>query len=146
MKKIMTFVLALAVFAMSSLGAFAAEYAEVKVDGEVLEFDVPAQIIEGRTMVPMRKIFETFGAKVNWVEEEEMIIANTESGKIAVMKIGFPSLFIKYENEEEFKKVEFDVAPMIIDDRTLVPVRVVSESFGYDVEWDEETSTVLINR
>lgn len=145
MKKILALFVA-GIISLSAFSCFAEEYAEVKINGETLEFDVPAQIIDGRTMVPMRKIFETFGANVSWVESDEMIIANTTAGKIVIMKIGNPTLFIKKENEEVFNRVDFDVAPMIIDNRTLVPVRVVSESFGYEVDWDESTSTVLINK
>lgn len=48
----------------------------VSIDGEIIDFDVEPQIINGRTMVPMRAIFETLGATVLWDEETETITSN----------------------------------------------------------------------
>lgn len=146
MKKIVTLVLAL-VIALSAFGpCFAAEYVDVVIDGNKIEFDVPAQIIDGRTMVPMRKIFETLGAEVEWYEEEQGILALTPQGKVIVMKIGAKRMIVGNIATNEEKKIELDVPPMLVDSRTLVPVRAISESLGYTVGWDEATQTVSINK
>ena len=146
MKKIFTLVLALVIALSAFAPCFAAEYVDVEINGQKIEFDVPAQIINDRTMVPMRKIFETLGAEVEWYEAEQGILALTPQGKVIVMKIGANRMIVGNIATNEEKKVELDVPPMLVDSRTLVPVRAISESLGYNVEWVEETQTVKISK
>lgn len=61
-----------------------------------------------------------------------------------VMQIGQPNLHISNILTGENKVYTMDVPPCIVADRTLVPVRAISESLGMDVQWDEVTRTVLI--
>ena len=114
----------------------------VLIDGVVLDTDVPAQIISDRTMVPMRAIFETLGANVSWLEENQAIIA-TKGSTLIAMKIGVNTLAISSIGGEN-KAVELDVPPQIVDDRTLVPARAISEALGCTVDWDGDTRTVII--
>ena len=116
----------------------------VFVNGTELVADVPAQIINDRTMVPMRAIFERLGADVSWLQEEQAIFA-TRGATLIVMKIGVKTLAISTINGEN-KNVELDVPPQIVNDRTLVPVRAVSEALGCTVGWDGETRTVTITQ
>ncbi len=118
---------------------FASKVDEVTVvlDGEVLNFDVPAQIIDGRTMVPMRAIFEKLGAEVEWDGEANAVHAN-KLGIYIYMPIG--STEIGRNNVSQ----TIDVPAQIVDERTLVPVRVVSEYMGATVSWDQGTKTVYI--
>lgn len=146
MKKIVTLVLALVIALSAFAPCLAAEYVDVEINGQKIEFDVPAQIINDRTMVPMRKIFETLGAEVEWYEAEQGILALTPQGKVIVMKIGANRMIVGNIATNEEKKVELDVPPMLVDSRTLVPVRAISESLGYNVEWVEETQTVKISK
>lgn len=115
----------------------------VKINGEPVEFDVPAQIVEDRTMVPMRKIFETFSAEVAWIPEVQLILAGKGDLMIA-LQIGSPVMQVTNIMTLEERFIELDVPPVIIGDRTLVPVRAISESLGMKVDWDEVTRTVLI--
>ena len=117
-----------------------ADIAEIQVvlDGVKVEFDTPPQIINARTMVPMRAVFEALGAYVEWNEEAESIIAHTEGGDIIKLIIGSADIYI---NDNIYT---MDIAPQIIDDRTLVPVRFVAVAMGYEVSWDEYERTVLI--
>lgn len=126
-----------------NIQAFALELVDVVLDGEVMEFDVPAQIIDDRTMVPMRAIFEELGAEVEWMDEGELIFAIKDT-KVITMKIGqsfftIGNIFTDYSYQKEL-----DVAPMLVDDRTLVPVRAVAESLDCTVDWDEANQTVII--
>lgn len=109
----------------------------IVVNGESLNLDVPAQIIDGRTMVPMRAIFEKLGAKVDWDAENKEVYAY-KPGVLIQMQIGSTTV---YRNTVE---QAIDVPAQIINDRTLVPVRVVSEYMGAIVTWDDETQTVYI--
>ena len=108
-----------------------------------MQFDVPAQIIGDRTMVPMRKIFETFNAQIEWFGETQVIMA-TRGSVIIVMQIGEPTMNVNDIFTGEAKEITLDVPPCIVGDRTLVPVRAISESLGMDVKWDDLTRTVLI--
>ena len=61
-KRIQAVVMSLILIITMSVGSvvFAADNITVKLNGQTLSFDVPPQLINGRTMVPMRKIFEIF--------------------------------------------------------------------------------------
>ncbi len=109
----------------------------VFLDGEQIVFDVPPQTISNRTMVPMRAIFEALGATVDWNEEEQSI-TSTREGITIFMVIDNPVITV---NGEE---ITLDVAPVKIDDRTLVPIRAVTESFEAEVLWDEDAQRVDI--
>ena len=109
----------------------------VYLNGEKITFDVQPQIINGRTMVPMRKIFEELGASVEWVQETKTIIGKKEDTTI-IMQIDNKELSVN-DNVSIL-----DVAPSIIDGRTLVPVRAIAESLGVDVLWYGDIATVAI--
>lgn len=109
----------------------------VYLNGEKIAFDVQPQIINGRTMVPMRKIFEELGAIVGWFEDNQEIWANRGDTTIR-MNIGYP---VMYRN---IKDIYLDVVPQLVNGRTLVPVRAIAESFDADVQWDGNTNSVLI--
>ena len=110
----------------------------VNLKGEALVFpDTQPQLVNGRTMVPMRFIFEALGTSIYWEDATQTVFAFS-ANDIMVMQIGSKNLFI---NDEP---VELDVPPQLIADRTMVPLRAVSECFGLKVEWDDATSTVII--
>ena len=144
MKKIISILISTIVI-LSSIGVSAAESVTVTLNGNPIEFDVPAQIINDRTMVPMRKIFESLGATVDWVEQQQGIIA-TKDSKIIVMKIGSPVMLVSDMASGSQEKITLDVPPMIVGGRTLVPVRAISESLGVAVDWIEETQTVVLTK
>lgn len=108
------------------------------VDGNVVETDTSAQIIEGRTMVPLRAIFEALGADVEWNGEEKSIKAQKDNISIS-MKID-SNIFV-VDGDMIF---ELDVPMQIINSRTMVPARAVAESFDCEVEWDSLSKTVII--
>ncbi len=140
-KKIFALLLVMSmVFAMTS---FAADDITVLIDNEQIEFDVPPQIINERTMVPMRKIFETLGATVEWYGETQHIVATKDELNI-LMEIGKPTFSVTNVITGETKEIELDSPPIIINERTLVPARAISESIGYTVDWINDTRTVLI--
>jgi len=121
----------------SSAAAPAADNITVKLNGSALSFDVAPQIINDRTMVPMRKIFESLGATVDW-NGDTRTITSTKGDTSIVMAIDNPVMTV---NGAE---VTLDSVPVIVNDRTLVPVRAIAESFGSTVDWDGATKTVTI--
>lgn len=118
-------------------GAFAESPITVTVDGQPVEFDVQPQLINDRTMVPLRAIFEELGAAVSWDEPTQTVTAVKE-GYTVTASIG--STVMTVNGTENI----MDTAPMLIDSRTLVPARFVAEAFDCKVDWDDSTCTVII--
>jgi hypothetical protein len=117
--------------------ALASSDVRVTLDGQQIVFDVPPQIIDDRTMVPLRAIFEALGAEVDWNPATRTVTA-TRGDTVVVMQVGNATITVDNAN------VVLDVPPMIVGDRTLVPARAVAESFGVDVEWNGATRTVIL--
>ena len=136
-KRILAILMALSVSAAPAAVLAADDDIKVMLDGERIAFDVQPQIIDERTMVPLRAIFEALGATVDWDQETQTVTAVKDDTKIA-LTIGKNVIYV---ND---KPIELDVAPLIIDERTLVPVRAIAEGFGLDVGWDGENATVII--
>lgn len=120
----------------------------VQLNGEYISFAdengeiVEPQIINSRTMVPMRKIFETFGADIEWNGETRSVKATTESLEIN-LQIGNSKAVLKTADGTE-KEIFLDSEPTIVDGRTLVPVRFIAESLEKKVDWDKDNRTVII--
>lgn len=110
---------------------------KVEIDKQPVEFDVEPVIINDRTMVPFRKIFETFGAVVDWDAENNTAIGTLDEITIK-LPIGSTTAYI---ND---KAVELDAAAFETEGRTLVPLRFIAENFGAKVRWIDETRTAKI--
>ena len=117
----------------------------VKINGETLKTPIAAKIINDRTMLPMRSVFETLGANVEWAEADQLIFA-TKGNKLITLKIGYPKIVIQTTESNKSEVLELETAPFIDGDYTLVPVRAVAESLDAKVGWDGETNTVLITK
>ena len=115
----------------------------VTLNGKKLEFDVAPQIVNNRTMLPMRAIFEALGAQVTWLGEDQIIFA-TKGSSMIVMKIGDFNMSVQRAGESGNTVITLDAAPFIEDNRTLVPVRAISEALGAEVDWVGETRNVVI--
>lgn len=138
-KKIISIAAVVAITATIGSGFVLAKSNDITVtyDGENISFDVQPEIVDDRVMVPMRTIFETFGAKVKWDSDTQTITAKKKS-KTIQMTIGSSDMT---KNDETYS---FDVSPIIEDGRTLVPIRAISDMLGLDVEWNEKNNTVTI--
>lgn len=114
---------------------------KVQLNGENISLDVAPQMVNSRILVPMRTIFEKFGATVEWNGQTGIITA-IKDGTVIKLSVKSRDAFIT-KNEVE-SKIQLDVAPTIINGRTLVPVRFISESLGKQVGWDSVNRTVII--
>lgn len=110
----------------------------VELNGRQVAFDVPPRIENGRTLVPLRAIFEALGAEVNWDPEARRVIA-TRGATAVSLPVGGSMATVNG------RAVVLDVPAQIIDGRTLVPLRFVSETLGAQVGWDGATETVSIH-
>lgn len=111
----------------------------VVLDGKTVVFDAAQpKLVNGRTLVPMRKMFESLGAEVVW--DEDTNTAKAVKGTMSVeISIG------SYTMYSSGKAVDLDVPAQLIYDKTYVPVRFISEALGTEVDWDDEKQTVYIN-
>ena len=127
---------------LTSLFAFvpatvsAADDITVILNGQKLEFDVPPQLMNDRTMVPMRAIFEALDTTVYWNESNETVSAYSSVSGTIVLPIGGTTATV---NGEAY---ELDQPAVLKDGRTLVPIRFVAESLGATVGWDDATKTI----
>lgn len=136
MKRVMAVFLCFAL-CLGSLSVIAQGEIKVVLNGSELAFDTPPQQIDDRTMVPMRAIFEAMGAQITWDEVQSKVTA-VKGDTTIEMQIGSNVLL------KNGTAMYIDVAPQLIGERTLVPVRVIAESFGAQVGWDEESRKVSI--
>ncbi len=142
MKKLAAIILT-GVMCLTGVSALADNEVKVYINSQELATDVPAQIINDRTMVPMRAIFEALQAQVTWIPAPAETIQATKNSLMIMMKIGSPSMFVT-DARDRNETVTLDVPPQIVNDRTLVPVRAVSEALDCKVEWDGDTRSVYI--
>lgn len=105
------------------------EGAPVRVDNDNTDI-VPYVSDEGRTLVPIRFISESLGADVEW-EEEQQLITITKGSDVIKMNIGNTTYSV---NDKENT---LETAPIITNDRTMVPLRAISEAFGQKVYWND---------
>ena len=141
MKKIIPIILSLTAV-MSTSTALADENITVMLNGQAMDFDVAPIIQNDRVLVPMRAIFEELHCSVDYtdIDGRQIITAKLNENNSIGLVIGSDEMQIHNQ------KIKLDTAPIIVNDRTLVPLRAVSEAFDYDVNWDEDTKTVTISK
>ena len=150
MKKLLSVILCFSIMVSLIIGATNASANEITVelDGHQIEFDVNPEIINGRTMVPLRKIFEEIGALVKWDNDTQTVQARKNS-KTITLSIGSTDLQLdKGKTDDEgnpiIETITLEVPAQIVSGRTLVPARAISESFGLNVDWDDKNYKVVI--
>lgn len=113
----------------------------VFIKGLAVDFEkydnVKPVIKENRTLVPVRAITETFGAKVAW-DEATNTITITKDDTTIVMVLDNKVATVNG------KEVTLDVAPTTENGRTLVPLRFISETFSLKVDWDDDSQTAVV--
>ncbi|HEY3247386.1 MAG TPA: copper amine oxidase N-terminal domain-containing protein [bacterium] len=114
-----------------------AQTIRVLVDGSPISFDQPPAAIGGRVLVPLRGVFERLGAYVQWDPRTNTVSA-TKPGTTVQLQIGSRQAYVNG------RLVTLDVPPMVVQGRTLVPLRFVSEAMGARVDWDPSARTVFI--
>ena len=109
----------------------------VCVDGKEISFDTAVRILNDRTMVPMRSVFEALGAEIEWDDAAKTVRASRGEHTVS-LTVDEDIMTV------DQKKIKLDAAPILRDNRTLVPVRAISEALGVSVEWLEEIKTVSV--
>lgn len=141
-KKISTILIVLLLSTLFTASAFAEERdIRVVLDGKTIHFsptDGKPTIVNNRTMLPFRKIGETLpNTEIEWLADARQVKA-TRGEKRALLTIG------KHEYGVNNEVKTTDTPPTIINNRTYVPVRVLSESLGLAVVWKEVDGVGLV--
>jgi hypothetical protein len=151
------------------VSALESDEIKIMVDGDYISFDVAPFIENGRTYVPFRAIFESFGMEVTYNDEAAKDKIREKYGKsyyvpdiTAVYKVVNEKVFIlRYEidltektmsvylnnNSSDYIAIidNISINVQLVKDRTFVPVRLISEAFGAAVDWDDKNKTVIID-
>lgn len=127
----------------------------VTVNGVNVVFDdVKPQILDNRTLIPMRKLGEAINAAVAW-RNSDSTVHILRNGKCVVLTLNESQMLLTdYEYKDKFvytsestsKYIDEDtnVVARTINDRTMVPCRAICEALGGNVDWDETTKTVKV--
>ncbi len=111
----------------------------IKVGDTFLGFDTEPILEADRTLIPLRYMFEFMGAEVSWNQETETATVSQNGISIDVTIDSTTA----YVNGEAF---ELDVPARLINDRTMIPLRFLSENLGYRVKWEESTDIITITK
>lgn len=103
-----------------------------------MQFEVPPRIENGRTLVPLRAIFEAMGASVEWNDSTRTVTARRGSATV-ILPLGSTSPTV---NGQTWK---LEVPAKIVNGRTLAPLRFVGEAFGGQVDWNAQSRTINIS-
>ena len=98
---------------------------------------MPPVIIDDRTLVPVREVFEALNGTVAW-DNNTRTVTVTMNGNTIILTINSTTALINNVSKE------LDVPAKIINDKTMVPVRFISENGGLEVNWEDTTKTVYI--
>lgn len=141
-------------FSLSCITACLAEDSTYSADTISLWIDRPVMVIDNerrdidnngtapivkndRTLIPVRAITEAMGGNVLW-EEESQTVTLTNAANTIVLVIGSTTAYLNNEAKT------LDTAPIVINDRTMLPIRFIAEAFGYVVDWDKKEQHITI--
>ena len=141
MKKVL--LVLIAVLSFSMLVSAAEGDIKIILNDKPLTTDVAPVIINNRVMVPMRVIGEGLGCKVDWDPMTERVSIENKAA-LAMLEVGKDYIDLIAHTTASDKRLKIDSPAIIHKNRTLVPIRAISESFFSLVEWDEENRTVTI--
>ena len=139
-KRFVFFVLALS-FTITFIPVAWACASEVKVSikGQQVDFyDQGSAIMNGRTLIPVRAVFEALGFIVAWNPNDETVTLTKRNYEVIITigKSNFTTNGIAHT---------LDVPAQVINNRTMLPIRAILERVGYHVDWNPVINTVIIS-
>lgn len=112
---------------------------DMTINGEVSKLDSPPVIENGRTLVPVRAVVEALEGNVDWDSTTKTATLTNSKGDEVKLTINSNTAY--YNGKAE----ELDAAPVIINERTMLPIRFVAESFGYTTDWNAADKSIVIS-
>lgn len=114
----------------------------ISVNNQSQEIDVPPVIVEGRTLLPIRYVVEPLGGSITWDAGEKKVTINFKS---TVLELWIGNNHGKVNGvSKPIDLANLNVVPMLVEGRTMLPVRFVAENIGCEVLWDGVTKIVTI--
>lgn len=107
------------------------------VNGTASQLDVAPIALNGTTFVPVRVILDAFGGQTGW-DSQLKVVSVLRGDRYIELKVDQKA----YRNNGELKAS--DVSPIVRSNRTLVPLRLVSEQIGLKVDWDQKSQSITI--
>lgn len=135
MKKVIAVGIIILLLCFSNM-AIAANEIKIFVNGKQVYSDVPAFILNGRTMVPVRLISEIVDANVTWDDNTKAVYVSKGENTVKLIVGGKA-----YKNNIQ---TEIDVPAKIIKGRTFVPLRFIGEALQLFVYWDNNSQEVNV--
>ncbi|WP_027719163.1 copper amine oxidase N-terminal domain-containing protein [Desulfovirgula thermocuniculi] len=118
------------------------EKVSVFVEGQPIKFDVEPAVIDGRTMIPLRRVANALGVpddKVKWDPATQTVTVEN-NGTVVTLRVGDRTALLGN------RAVTLDVPPQVVNGRTLIPLRFLGEAFGKQVEWYPEGNIVAVGQ
>lgn len=125
-----------------ALPGLAANNVKLVIDQKNIDVSPLPIIRDGRTLVPVRVVSESLGANVNW-DEQNRTVHIVKGNKAVLLRID--NRLVDFTDGGSTTFSLCDVPPMIIDNRTFVPLRLVSNALGVGVHWKGESRTVIVD-
>ncbi|MDO4301862.1 MAG: flavodoxin [Clostridia bacterium] len=153
MKRILALAFIAVIFTACSLKGFASDNSEnikielsinsdiMYVNGNEMPIDdtgTQPVIIEGRTLIHVRAVIEAMGGNADWDGGSNKVLLRLNDNEI---ELTINSKTARLNND---KKI-LDVSPVIINGRTMLPIRFIAESFGFDVDWNSDENKITIS-
>lgn len=138
MKKVLKYISVFLLISMLTVNVFAAGDINLYVNNSKLELANPPVSLNGNTLVPVKAIFESMGATVEWNNATRTVTGKTED-KTIKLTIDNKTAIVNGSS------VVLTAPATIINGSTYVPARFVAESLGAEVAWDNNTKSVLVN-
>ncbi|QSX04853.1 glucosaminidase domain-containing protein [Sedimentibacter sp. zth1] len=113
----------------------------IYINGQLLNSDESAFISNGRTFIPLRDVIETLGANVSWDEVNRTVTVTKDTSNI---KLYIDNRLFSYVENGITKYDVSDVAPLIKNNHTYVPLRLVGNALGLNVSWNDTTKEVSV--
>ena len=132
-------ILMVLVFVCTYFSAYASDSISLVINNKKVECEVPPVIVNSRTLVPVRVLFEHLDAKVDWNGSLRQVMV-TSGTTVMIFNIDSKIVYLNGAIHT------LDAAPVIMNDRTLVPVRFISEKLGFIVGWDGSARCVSITK
>ncbi|WP_054695352.1 stalk domain-containing protein [Syntrophomonas palmitatica] len=122
----------------------AAAPVQIIINGARVASDVEPIIVKERTMVPVRVVAEYLEKRVDWDVKTQTVIINSDPAASNIIPVR-PEPFTYIALLVDGRLVESEPHPYIKNNRTMVPLAIISAEFGMDVNWDEQQRLVTIN-
>lgn len=110
----------------------------IEFNGEIVETEQPPVIEDGRILVPFRFFADTFGAKTSW-DAKTKTVTCTYGGTTISMTAYSKVMKLNGQN------IAVEVPVDIVNDRVMVPIRIIATGFGANVSWDANSRTAIVN-